>query len=435
MAKKEIALERDLERDRNTEDTILRKPIFFVDGIYKINLVQQKVLYLALLKIQNGEYATKNAHGKETSPWVKFDMAELIRTLGYKGGSIYETLQENCVAMLDLRIGFQSLTEKNIRYYKLITDTFYINRANKDTDHSNDYGGKAGTLILQFNPSLKDFLLTTNLGYTKIKKSIAMDFENPYSMRLYEILRKECLHRNRVDTGNVFTLEISESILRLKLGLVNIEEHPELAWLQSEEVTYKEEFVRRVENIVSQIETQKYKSQFCDFKRYCIDRAQTNINENTDITFTYSVKKRNKIRYITFFITKEENDNDIDVIENNPEVLLDRMISSEEIKPSNSDLFSALFNNLAVDFMAYAVSDYFKNYPGITKKDIKTILIYAGLNQEIVKEAVQRLDETSEEVSNVTGWLIACIENGCYRQSVSKKDCILNNSLPESEEK
>ena len=130
------------------------------------------------------------------------------------------------------------------------------------------YEKGSGIVILKFSPDLKPYMLKLNKLYTSYKLANILNMKSKYSPRIYEILK-----------ANQFK----------KQGFVEIEVNDLRKLL-------------KIENIYSR---------YNDFKRKIIKQAQKEINEKTDIKFTFEeIKTGRKVTSIKFYIACNKNNKD-----------------------------------------------------------------------------------------------------------------------------
>ena len=109
------------------------------------------------------------------------------------------------------------------------------------------YQPKSGVMELQFSPELKPFLLHLKSRFTAYELANIIRLKHTYSIRLYELLKQyEKLGRREVKIGQL------RELLMLEKG-----EYP----------------------------------RFCDFRRWILKAAQTELAEKTDLVFTWTERK------------------------------------------------------------------------------------------------------------------------------------------------
>lgn len=130
------------------------------------------------------------------------------------------------------------------------------------------YEKGSGTVILKFSPDLKPYMLKLNKLYTSYKLANILNMKSKYSPRIYEILK-----------ANQFK----------KQGFVEIE----------------------VDDLRKLLKAENIYPLYADFKRKIIKQAQKELNEKTDIKFTFEeIKTGRKVTSIKFYIVCNKNNKD-----------------------------------------------------------------------------------------------------------------------------
>ena len=138
---------------------------------------------------------------------VFIPIKELKQALGVKGNSIYSQVKR---AVFDLSNNntfyFEGINEEgmNLGFYVLIEKAHYIERRG---------------VKINFAPSVTPFL--TNLqrkgiGFTVFSSTNTIPMRSKYSMKMYEIFRKESFLLRKLALKNSVVVEIDEYELRFK---------------------------------------------------------------------------------------------------------------------------------------------------------------------------------------------------------------------------
>lgn len=150
------------------------------------------------------------------------------------------------------------------------------------------YNDGKGTVSFSFPSELKPYLLMLKREYTSYKLKNILELKSGYSIRVYEILKKW------------------ETIRHIKIELEKLKE------------------MIGIDN--------KY-SEYSNFKLRVLNRAQKELEKNTDISFTYDeIKEGRKVVALKFHIKSKSK---VDILEETAVV---------------DDLYDALFIQLIVDF-------------------------------------------------------------------------------------
>lgn len=249
----------------NTKDWITKSNAI-IESQYKLSLQEQRILLITASKVQPSD--------EDFKPY-KFRVSDLIDKIGAsKKSSMYSYIRE-------VVTGLQRKTLSYKKGTKTIVANWLVTSIYEDNE---------GTVILKFNPDLKEFFLHLKEKFTMYQLENVIQLNSVYSVRIYELLKQYESIRKRT-----FTLEE----FREKLG----------------------------------IEPSKYK-QYGHLKNKVITVAQQEIGEKTDIKFEFEeTKKGRKVTGLIFRIESNLVENDIKKLKKPPQQLnfmedLDR----EEIK-------------------------------------------------------------------------------------------------------
>ena len=164
-----------------------------------------------------------------------------------------------------------------------------------------EYDVSNGKIEIAFDPRLKPYLLQLKREFTSYKLKHVLELKSSYSIRIYEILKK---------WQTIGKIEIQLEDLRKMLGV-----------------------------------TDKY-LEYHNFKKRVLNKAKTEINEKTDLSFDFEeVKTGRMVTGIKFFIN----------------TILKLPDSSETVAPNTDSWFESLYNQL---------DPLFRNIGIIIKKDL-----------------------------------------------------------------
>lgn len=227
--------------------------------------------------------------------------------------------------------------------------TLYDYKGVKETDFfwfcSIKYIENEGAIIFKLDSEVKEIMLQIkNVTYYDIKYTL--NFTSVYSKRMYLYLKRF------EDTG------------------IRID---------------------KVQDLISKMKCpQTYLKKYPDFKKRVLVISQREINDNTDIKFTYEEKKTGrKITHLVFHIIR--------VAEEKPqEQIID---NKEEIKTiPEIDVFEL------IEELEDIISEPIKT------KDLKKILKAANNDIELIKEKYKAAKKQGG-IENLVGWLISAINN------------------------
>jgi plasmid replication initiation protein len=243
----------------------------------------------------------------------RIHIRDIIEKSGSSSQDLYSRGKEICQRLLNQQIHIQTEEEDGQRVYEGYNALDKIRYAEGD-----------GYIEARFNDSMKPFLLELKRRFTIYQLEAFMQLGSRYSMRVYELLKMR----------------------------------EDLRWLRMP--------IERLRKLLSCED--KY-SRFGDFRRRVIERAQSEINETTDISFTYKVEREGQspVR-INFMIgPQSETHSEVDPVRPEPD---DRMrevgVGADETE--NED----------IQFNLYAMV-----LSGLSQERL------SELNEEEIREAIQ----------------------------------------------
>lgn len=203
----------------------------------------------------------------------------------------------------------------------------------------------SGHVTLKFMPELKPYFLNLKNFYTSYRLHNVLNLNSKYSIRIYEILKSNA-YKN-------------ESALDLDIEYIR------------ETFYIKNEYKR-----------------YSDFKRKVILTAQKEINEKTDIKFTFDeIKKGRKIETIRFFI-QSVGENKITPATEKKDITTDSInIDEDELK---------------------TIQEITENKIDINS--IKSIYINAAGDIEKIKQAYKASKDSHAPINNLTGYMIKLVK-------------------------
>ncbi|WP_066297399.1 replication initiation protein [Bacillus sp. FJAT-29937] len=262
----------------DTKDWIT-KSNSIIESQYKLTLQEQRILLITASKVQPSD--------EDFKPY-KFRVTDLIEKMGVGSQTSMYSYIKNVVK------GLQSKTVEFKKGNRTMIANWLVTSIYEDQE---------GTVILKFNPDLKDFFLQLKERFTTYQLENVIQLNSVYSIRIYELLKQYENLKKRS-----FTIDE----LRDKLG----------------------------------IEKTKYK-QYGHFKDRVINAAQQELAEKTDISFTFEEEKKGrKVVGIIFRIngkkgTIPKQQHIATIIEKSEEKELKDRLKDLEV---NERLFDYIFN-------------------------------------------------------------------------------------------
>lgn len=223
-----------------------------IEASHKLSEVEQRLILLAILKGRSYCDSVEQLKGKE----LIIHADDYINHFGATRQGAYKALKQAVMGLYRAEWGYKYITEKGeqrVRYERFT--------------QSADYGEGEGTVSFKFADAIIPMLVELERRFTVYEIEQVSQLSSGYAMRLYEF----CIQHLDKNTGKGW-LEISLNELRFRFGLLPTE----------------------------------YKV-MCDFKKGVLDLSLKQINENTDLSVTYTQKKQG--RNITGFVFKFKRKN------------------------------------------------------------------------------------------------------------------------------
>lgn len=182
----------------------------------------------------------------------RIHIRDIIERSGSSSQDLYSRGKEICQRLLNQQIHIQTEEDDGQRVYEGYNALDKIRYAEGD-----------GYIEARFNDSMKPFLLELKRRFTIYQLEAFMQLGSRYSMRVYELLKMR----------------------------------EDLRWLRM-----------RVEDLRKLLSCEDKYSRFGDFRRRVIERAQSEINETTDISFTYKVEREGQSPVRVNFMIEPESE-------------------------------------------------------------------------------------------------------------------------------
>ena len=215
---------------------------FITEARYEMTALQKNIFYLLLAQLKDENYINNT---------YKLSIKQ------------FKSIKNTRVNREEIRQAARGLMSSGLTVFSQDQEKFItigiLTNADYGVGHSRD------SLIVEFDSRLAPFLYHVKNRFTTFTLSCALNLKSKYSKRIYEML---CQFK---DTG-VFKISVRE--LKERFRLINLE-------------TGKEEYIK-----------------FGLFAKKVLEVAKKEINEKTDISFTYISKKTGKkITDLEFYIT------------------------------------------------------------------------------------------------------------------------------------
>lgn len=280
-----------------------------ISSKYKATIQELKITYLALQKVQLGQY---ERNGENI--YIKFRGRELQRAMNVKGNSFFERLAETSEHMTGRTIGIVDPENRRFMFVPFVTLAKY----------------EEGELTIRFAPEMEKYILNIEKNFTYLLKDTMMNFKREYSFKLYEVLKSYSFYPKdyKLPKSGKFQIEIGLSELKLTMGIVNAE----LDTVKS--VLSENKFNPNYDKAVAKSPERLYDN-WGDFKKRVLDPSIKEINENTDIEVSYDTGKAGKggkIHSIIFLVQDKKylKDDKLPVVLDKRKWKVDAAISDEE---------------------------------------------------------------------------------------------------------
>jgi len=330
-------------------------------GRYRATLMESKLLAMTLYECQ------PKAKGMQAKDVVRFTTAQLIQGLGMrKNSSIYSQLRNAAVGVADNKIIIET-TDERFAVINLIEYAKF----------------EGGVLELKITKTARDNISFLTSNYTPMLLPILLSFGNGdskaaarsnYTFRLYELLRTQ-LYRC-TDSRPVYRFSMGLSDIRISIGCIDISD----PGVRKAIMSSKGNSDMIVEKFADKKDSAAF-ARYTDFDNRILKKAQEEINEKTDLFFTYhSVKsgRGGRVHSIVFEIRK--NPKKPDFIKE--EIDITRLIEEMEEIIEEPITFSGM----------------------------KKILSAAGNDLERVRKAYALAKPQMENIRNLTAWLVKAIQ-------------------------
>lgn len=363
------------KQTNNSNEIMIKKSNSLIGAKYKSSLLENKLLAISFTRLQI----------KDNEIIAELYPNEIRQLMGHTTDTnIYRKLKHVAKVMNGRQIVMED-GNGNFRSFSMINNVDYIDKIFKVT----------------FNKNMKPYLFNLNSNFTFFSLGTLMTFEKNCSYRIYEILKKDAFRCNpQVDNG-VVTREFNLNEFRCMIGLVNLDE-PDVKDAVARGVSW--------DDIYEKIALQRQYPDWRDLKKKVIEPAKIELEELSDIKFTYDVIRSGpgaKIRRIIFHISKN------DLSQEKYELIRtkERMIVQKNKEIGTMSLLDALDKSRLLKYV-----DNVK----LSEEDIDGFLEYAGYDIDKVENAIIMANKQSN-ISNYVGWIISCIREG-YAEPIEVVD-------------
>ena len=229
----------------------------FIGASYGLGVVEQRLIFLAILKARENDSISENIGKKLT-----IHASDYMTHFGVDRVTAYESLKNAVNGLYESEYRYIEILptgDKKTHRYRFVSSIAYTDGL--------------GQVEFTFTPETVPMIVGLSENFTKYEIGQVAKLSSQYALRLYELLAQWRA------TGK-YTIDLAE--LRFKFGLLD-DEYP------------------RMDN----------------FKRWVLDRSIKEINEHTDLAVSYEQHKRGRIITAFTFIIKHKNTNQGEISQNN----------------------------------------------------------------------------------------------------------------------
>lgn len=369
MVKDEIAV-----TESNMFPDMLKKSNFLISSVYRATLLENKVLALALTKVNLN---------KEGRPVAVLKTKEIKQVLHVTGNAMGTYLKDVATSLAG-RTMFIESPDGSFKCMNLVGVV--------------SYQSGSGTMEIKFEPEIKDYIFDLKANFTMLNIPMMLSFRSGWSYRLYELLSSKAYHsKYDKDTSNIFHIKYGVSELKLHLGTVQIKDDKGKInrdiqrELEKKEIDY--------DYIVNDLVHEKLKSfdKWCDFKRRVLDVAVKEINEKSDIHVEYHLLRGGrggKIYGIDFEVER-------------PDYSVETTKKKAISVPTGEEL----------DCMADHVLDIIEEKVKIS--EAKALLKAAEYDLSKIERAYELACQQTE-IRNLIGWMTSAVQKGYENNPIHK---------------
>lgn len=352
-----VPLEFDIITEESMNGAVIRKHNDLIEAKYQLpNLQEQRVISMLLAQIKPDD---------EDFKCYRISVTDFAKIAGIRVDGVYDELDKTTFSLLARRV--------SIRNGKDFLHMSWISSA--------EYKHGFGYVELAFDPKLKPYLLQLKTHFTQHKLESVLYMRSIYSIRLYELLKKESFKKDKNGTFNVF---FEYERLREDFG----------------------------------IEKKEY-ALFANFKRKAIEPAVSEISDKTDLNILdvkYG-KTGRKVTNITFMVA---------VRSENETTLRRDNLRIEDIKPEKESENHPIIDSLISLGFSLETAKTYKNKHGVKK-------IERNIAYTLAKKQASKVDDIPAFLSKAlaedwgSGW------EAEHKKSEEKKEKIAQKKQVEEE--
>lgn len=382
---------------------ILKKSNFLINMKYSLTLNAQKILDIAMLKLQNNEY-TRNPINNALV--IQYTAGELVRELGQKSGSIYNALLPIAGSLHGLSVGYID-PKRGFAFRTLVSGCTY----NASTNIFN----------IEFDAMFAPYLTNVVTGFTPLKKQLINSWTSMYASKLYQYLRMMTFYPTGY-TGKktwAFQKDVSVYELRCILGVMNAALDSVRKVLEN---TNPPDYKKAWEKC-----PEKKLEAWGDFKKRALLPAINEINTSplSDINVEMKPRKgaRGAIEQVSFYmVLKEKRKEYLEKEQRKNKESVKEMRTEEEIE-------ELLYQKM--EFLEIISSNFMEIGRKLGLNELRSIAEAADYDEEKYKRAFHecKAQVKDDKIPNPVGWMIAALKKNYQFEKVEKDNIDRYKSL------
>lgn len=346
----------------------LKKSNYLIMSKYKMTLLEEQVLTLALSKLK---VYPENMGAQIQAVLFPNEISRIISDKAH----IYRDLKRLSASLTSKNVVIED-GKGNYNAFAIIPEAPYEN----------------GQMTITFSRQLLPYVTNLTSNFTLLSKAILSSFKHIASHKLYQVLRKELYHCDPDINDGKYDIYYNISELRFVLGFANADNSK----VKERMGRFRSKESVDWDYLYSLLPSNERKyERWRDFASKVLKPAQEEITEKSDLSFTYEpVRSGRNIRIVKFTIF-----HNIPVQDHS-----ERMVSMEQMQevPSPDELEAS-----AAQAMLY---NELVRHNGITRDDVTNFLKLTDGDVSLVRKAVEKADR-QPELRNYIGYIISCIRN------------------------
>lgn len=397
-------------KDYEKNSLIVRKSNDLINSKYRSTLLENQIMSVAMTRLEvdrDNEIVATMYPGE-------------LKGLTGRGNNLYTELKIASKSMIGHGVVIED-GQGNFKVFPIVKYAEY----------------EDGVFTIKFNEEIRPHIMGLKSNYTTMNLITLTSFKKNATFRMYELLRKE-LYKCSGDTGAEVTYNISE--LKFMLSLANLDEQGVQREIAKSKGNIDWDY------IYNNVAIEKSYEDWRDLRRAIIIPAQKELEETSDIRFTFKGIRQggNTYKYIKFVVYHNEVSSEVQDELAKKAKILDERKQKYSAGGLNIDNNEEMHQYTLDEATHQEVYDRFLGHNKLTADDLRLIIEKAHGNDEKVIRAIEMADR-QEEIVNYIGWILRCIEDdykepidvmeGSHEVSVVMNEMRNNTKKPEFKQK